>query len=92
MDQTWFNVAITALGAMAGWWMNVMWQTLKDLEKADKMLIDRVAAIDLLVAGQYVKRDYFENKIDGITTAIFAKLDRIEDKLDSKADKDHGAH
>jgi hypothetical protein len=89
MDQTFFNVAITVLSGLAGWWMNVMWQGLKDLEKADKMLVDRVSAIDLLVAGQYVKRDYFESKIDGITTAIFAKLDRIEDKLDGKADKGH---
>ena len=43
--------------------------------------------IDLLVAGQYVKRDYFEAKLDGFTKAIFTKLDRIEDKLDAKADK-----
>lgn len=87
MDQTWFNVAITALGGMAGWWMNVMWQNLKDLEKADKLLVDRVAAIDVLVAGQYVKREYFESKMADLHTALFHKLDRIEDKLDKKADK-----
>jgi len=83
MDQTWFNVAITAAGTLAGWWMNVMWQSLKELEHADRMLIDRVAAIDTLVAGQYVKRD----ELTVITNAIFGKLDRIEDKIDRKADK-----
>jgi hypothetical protein len=83
MDQTWFNVSIMALGGMAGWWMQVMWTSLKDLEKADRMLTDRVAAIDLLVAGEYVKRDQFDNAV----SAMFSKLDRIEDKLDRKADK-----
>jgi hypothetical protein len=90
MDQTWFNIAITALGGMAGWWMNVMWQNLKDLEKADRLLIDRVAAIDLLVAGQYVRRDHFEVKMTELTNALFGKLDRIEDKLDRKVDKGLG--
>jgi hypothetical protein len=87
MDQTWFNIAITALGGMAGWWMQTMWNNLKDLEKADRLLVDRVAQIDLLVAGQYVKRDYFEAKMNELHAALFGKLDRIEDKLDRKVDK-----
>ena len=87
MDQTWFNIAITALGAMAGWWMNVMWQNLKDLERADKLLIDRVAAIDLLVAGQYIKREDFYAYASELKGALVGRLDRIEDKLDRKVDK-----
>lgn len=87
MDQTWFNIAITTVGAMAGWWMNVMWQTLQDLEKADRLLVDRVAAIDLLVAGQYIRRDHFEQKLAELSTALFNKLDRIDNKLDRKADR-----
>lgn len=85
--QTLFNIVITALGVVGGWWMKVMWDSLKDLERADRELVDRVAAIDVLVAGSYVKRDYFEAKLDAVTKALFDKLDRIENKVDAKADK-----
>mgnify|MGYP006921415804 CR=1 FL=1 len=87
--QTIFNILILAVGGLGGWWMKMMWDSLKELERADRSLIDRVAAIDVLVAGSYVKRDYFESKLDGVTTALFAKLDRIELKLDGKVDKGH---
>ena len=43
----------------------------------------RVAEIEVLVAGAYVKKDDLEK----LSNAIFAKLDRIEDKLDLKVDK-----
>jgi hypothetical protein len=35
------------------------------------------------VAGSYVKRD----DMDKLTTALFTKLDKIEAKIDQKADK-----
>ena len=44
---------------------------------------DKVQHIEVLVAGTYVKRDDME-KLGG---ALFAKLDKIEAKLDGKADK-----
>lgn len=87
--QTIFNILILAVGGLGGWWMKMMWDSLKELERADRSLIDRVAAIDVLVAGSYVKRDYFESKLDGVTKALFDKLDRIEHKLDGKVDKSH---
>jgi CHASE3 domain sensor protein len=60
-----------------------VWQAVKDLQKADKDLTAKVAEIEVLVAGHYVKRD----DLDQLSKAIFAKLDRIEDKLDGKVDK-----
>lgn len=83
MDQQLFNIAVALVGALGGWWMNTMWQSLKDLQKADKELADKVAAIEILVAGEYVKRDSFDRAVD----RIFEKLDHIEDKIDGKADK-----
>lgn len=87
LDQTFLNWVFGLLGTAGGWWMKTMWEGMKDLERADRALIDRVAAIDVLVAGSYVKRDYFELKMTELTSGIFKKLDRIEDKLDSKVDK-----
>jgi len=89
LDQTVLNWAFTLIGAGGGWWMKTMWEALKDLQLADKALVDKVAGIDTLVAGQYVRRDYFETKMTALSDGIFRKLDRIEDKLDDKADKPH---
>lgn len=60
-----------------------MWQSLTELREADTKLADKVSSIEILVAGQYVKRD----DMDRSFSALFVKLDRIEDKLDSKVDK-----
>ena len=56
---------------------------MKELEKADKRLTSEVSDLKVLVAGQYVKQDAF----DGTIAALFAKLDRMEDKLNHKIDK-----
>jgi hypothetical protein len=83
MDQTIINWLLGGLGALLGFLLKSIWQAVKDLQTADKVLADKVASIEVLVAGNYVKRDDF----DRVATAIFTKLDRIEDKLGSKVDK-----
>lgn len=82
-EQQFFNVAFAIIGALGGWWMRVMWQALKELEQQDSKLADKVGNIEVLVAGQYVKREDMNRDI----AIIFAKLDRIEDKMNKKADK-----
>ena len=81
--QTLFNIAVGLVGALGGWILNTLWQEIKSMQATDNKLADKVAAIEILVAGQYVKRD----DMQVLSSAIFAKLDRIEDKLDGKADK-----
>jgi hypothetical protein len=70
-------------GALVGFLLKSIWQAVNDLQVADKALVDKVASIEVLVAGNYVRRDDF----DRMAAAIFAKLDRIEDKMGSKVDK-----
>ena len=82
-EQQFFNLAFTIIGALGGWWMRVMWQSLKELQQQDSKLADKVGNIEVVVAGQYVKRDDMNRDI----ATIFAKLDRIEDKINKKADK-----
>lgn len=81
--QALFNIAIGISGALGGWVLRTLWDSVQELHKEDKALADRINAIDVLVAGQYVKRDYFEMQM----AKLFEKLDRIDSKLDSKADK-----
>jgi hypothetical protein len=83
MDQTIFNIAITVSGFLGGWWLKVLWDAVKDLQIADKILVDKVNTIEILIAGTYMSKVDF----DKIAVAIFAKLDKIEDKLDRKVDK-----
>lgn len=83
MDQTIINWLLSGFGALIGFLLKAVWQAVKDLQNADKELTKKVSEIEVLVAGAYVKKDEFGASV----AALFAKLDRIEDKLDGKADK-----
>ena len=83
MDQSVINGVIGIIGAGLGWWMKTMWESLCELQRADAQLVEKVSAIEVLVAGQYVRRD----EVERLFSAAFVKLDRIEDKLSGKADK-----
>ena len=78
-----FNLGIGLISAMLGWWLNNVWTSLKDLQAADRELAEKVASIEVLVAGQYVTRDEFNNALN----QIFNKLDRIIDAVNQKADR-----
>jgi hypothetical protein len=82
-DQTLFNYALALCGALGGWVLKVIWDAVKDLQAADKVLVEKVNTIEILIAGNYMSKQDF----DKIAAAIFAKLDKIEDKIDKKADK-----
>ena len=83
MTQEIINWLMAGLGTILGFLMNVIWMSLKDLQAADKSLAEKVAGIEVLVAGDYVKKNELHSTVD----ALFTKLDRIEDKLDRKQDK-----
>jgi hypothetical protein len=81
--QTLINIFVGLAGGLGGWILNSMKSDMMEQRKDLTELTDKVHSIDVLVAGTYVKRDDMEK----LSTAIFAKLDRIEAKLDSKVDK-----
>jgi hypothetical protein len=58
-------------------------EAIREIELDAVRLTDKVQAVELLVAGDYVRKDELRN----ITDALFKKLDLICDKLDRKADK-----
>lgn len=81
--QTIINIAIGLIGTLGGWVLNNLKSSIDALHKADAELANKVQEIEVLVAGHYVKRD----DLDKLATALFSKLDRIEVKIDGKADK-----
>lgn len=82
-EQVIFNAMVSIIGALGGWVLKTMWQALSELQSQDIKLANKVNSIELLVAGKYVTREENEK----LTDAVFRKLDRIENKLDGKADK-----
>lgn len=78
-----FNIAVALVAFLGGWVLNSLRESIQSLNKSDKDLAEKVQKIEVLVAGSYVKRD----DLDKLTAALFAKLDKIESKLDGKADK-----
>ena len=81
--QTSFNIAVGLIAFLGGWVLNSLRDSIQSLQKSDTELATKVQSIELLVAGSYVKRD----DLDKLTVALFAKLDKIEDKIDRKVDK-----
>lgn len=81
--QTLFNTAVGGGMLLLGWVLRVIWDSLKQLQQDDRELADKVNKIEVLVAGQYVKRGEF----DKVMERLFDKLDQIELKIDGKMDK-----
>ena len=77
------NAAIGVAGVLGGWWLKTIWEALRELQKADSALAEKVSAIEILVVGQYIRRDEFER----MATAMFAKLDKIYEAVYVKEEK-----
>jgi len=76
MDQSMINTIITLGAGIFGWIVKTLWDSVRKLETS-------VGGIKVGVAGNYVKREEFRQDIQ----RIFEKLETIETKIDSKADK-----
>ena len=83
MDQTLINWIMAGFGGLIGFLLKATWDAVKDLQVADKELTEKVSSMEVLVAGDYIKKSEFHDT----QRALFAKLDRIEEKIDKKADK-----
>ena len=81
--QTLFNVVAGLSGALGGWWLKTVWEAGRDLQLADRSLTDKVAAIEILVAGRYVTREEYQRDM----VALFAKLDHIAEVVSKKVDR-----
>lgn len=75
-QQDFINLAIALACSIGGWFCRIMWQSVKDLQKDLKQ-------VEIVIAGQYVTRVEMTKNQD----EIIKRLDKINDKLDEKADK-----
>lgn len=71
-----FNIVATAAGFLAGFLINTLWNAVQGLRKD-------LNELRVHLAESYLPKSDFKEFAD----AMLKKLDRIEAKLDSKADK-----
>jgi len=74
--QTVFNVAVPIGAAIFGWFMRQLWEANKEL-RAD------LTNLRIHIPETYAPK----SELEKFANALFAKLDRIEEKLDKKVDK-----
>jgi hypothetical protein len=84
MEQIIINWLLGGIGAVMGFLLHVIWTAVKDLQDSDKDMNDKISSIEVLVAGSYMTR----SELSEIMKTVFNKLDRIEYKLDKKADRE----
>lgn len=81
--QTAFNVIVGLSGALGGFILKLIWDAIKGLQATDTTMASDLAALRVLVAGNYVSRVEYRDDM----ASVMDSLKRIEDKLDGKADK-----
>lgn len=74
--QTAFNISAGMLAAVGGWFLKMIHESQKELRRD-------LGALQTSLPEVYARRD----DLSDIINRLFTKLDRIEDKLDGKADK-----
>jgi hypothetical protein len=82
------------IGSLGSWLFSGLKNEIKILRDEKSMLMDKVQTLEIIVARDYALRDDLEKlakeykeDLHKLMTAMFAKLDRIENKLDNKVDK-----
>ena len=80
-SQDYINIIFGTATTVIGWFGRELWQAIKELRSDLAKLREELPS-------RYVPKDEFQN----FSAAIFKKLDRIEDKIDKKLDKEsyHG--
>ena len=81
--QMMFNIVAGVAGLFGAFILTRLWAALDEIRKDHTALSRRHAETEVLVAGAYAKRE----DVERLAQAIFNKLDKIEGKLDKKADK-----
>jgi len=81
--QVMFNIVLGGFSFLAGFLLNNIWSEVKSLQETDKKTVDRLSAIETIVAGNYVTRAEFQHNMD----KLFSMLNEISTALGKKADR-----
>ncbi|MCK9622014.1 MAG: hypothetical protein M0R47_15950 [Methylobacter sp.] len=87
INQEILNWFFGLFGILAGAVLKVVWDEIKGLQNAQEKLTEKTANIEILVAGNYATRDHVDRIYRELASALFKKLDKIEDKLNDKVNR-----
>lgn len=88
MDLHWIVEILLGLVAFfGGIFVKGLNDSIKSLYRQDEKLTEKIHSIDTLVVGEYLKREEFKDDFKVLSESLVKQLDRIEGKLDGKADK-----
>tara|TARA_R110000822_G_scaffold20833_1_gene66511 strand:+ start:535 stop:795 length:261 start_codon:yes stop_codon:yes gene_type:complete len=83
ITQEILNWVMFAFGAVMSGLVKAIWDSVKDLQSEDKNISNKLSEMQVLVAGDYVKKEDF----NALADKIFIKLDIITEKVVNKADR-----
>lgn len=83
MDNALFQIVVGVAGAAVSFIAARILQAIRDLEHRIGQLNNKISELEVLVARQHVTHSQFNS----VTSAIFARIEKMDDKLDHKADK-----
>jgi hypothetical protein len=81
--QILINIAAGGLVGIGGWFARQLWDAVKELKRD-------ISKLELHISEKYVKKsdlDFFKNDMDKRFDKIELMINKLMDKLDSKADK-----
>ena len=73
-----FQWLIAIIGSLTAWGAKNVVDSVNAINLENHRLDERINGLEILLASQYVRTDRF----DATVTALFAKMDRVEDKQD----------
>jgi hypothetical protein len=79
-----FNIAVALAGALGLFFLKRVFKMFDDHNTRQNELSKEVKDLAIKLPSDYVHKNDFNHAVD----AIFQKLDRIESKIDKKADKE----
>lgn len=75
--QDYFNGLLGLVAFLGSWWMKSVWVAIKQLEKTDSEVFAKVTKIEILIAGEYAKKQDMDTKFDKVSEKI-SKVENIE--------------
>ena len=85
MEQTIFNWAIAAAGALGGWFLKVIWDMLREMRaeihSRDTRLQDDLKKLDTKMHEDFVRRDDFKDAVKEIKDDMKAGFANVDSTL-----------
>jgi hypothetical protein len=85
MEQTVFNWAVAAAGALGGWVLKVIWDMLREMrtemQARDKIIQDDLKKLDTKMHDDFVRRDDFKDAVKEIKDDMRVGFSNVDSTL-----------